>query len=79
MAAIDEPYSILLVKTNPDEIGRILAVQKPHWTPGTAHGYHGLTFALYVDQLLRRVDTTHRGIDQFFQEEIAIPFGEFRM
>lgn len=77
LAAIDEKYSIRLVKTDPDEIGRILAAQKPNWAPGTAMGYHGMTYGLLLDQVLRRVDKKHRWIDQFFREEVAIPFGMY--
>ena len=44
-------------------------------TTGTAQGYHTLTFGLYADQLVRRVDPKHRSLSQFFQEEIAQPHG----
>ena len=42
---------------------------------GTSHGYHAFSFGLYIDQLIRRVDPQQRDIQQFFQEEVAQPFG----
>ena len=45
--------------------------------PGTAVGYHTLTYGLYADQLVRRVDKHGRGLGQFFREEIAKPFGKY--
>ena len=38
-------------------------------------GYHALTYGLYVDELLRRVDPKHRTMQQFIREEIADTFG----
>jgi CubicO group peptidase (beta-lactamase class C family) len=34
---------------------RALEVQKPLWTPGTAHGYHARTFGFLLDELVRRI------------------------
>lgn len=48
-----------------------LAAQKPWWKPGSAHGYHGLTFGWLIGELVRRVDGRTLGV--FFQEEIARP------
>lgn len=42
---------------------------------GEKHGYHPLTFGLYLDQLVRHVDPAHRCLADYFQEEIAKPFG----
>ncbi|XP_013394567.1 beta-lactamase domain-containing protein 2 isoform X2 [Lingula anatina] len=60
---------------NTEEFGKLLAGQKPFWKPGTAHGYHALTFGMYVDQLMRRADPKKRGVQQFFKEELAKPLG----
>ena len=43
--------------------------------PGEKHGYHPVTFGLYLDQLVRRADPKHRSLSQYFQDEIAVPFG----
>lgn len=32
----------------------LLAAQRPRWTPGTAHGYHDLTYGWLVGEWLRR-------------------------
>lgn len=48
-----------------------LAKQKPLWEPGTAHGYHAVTYGHLVGEVLRRIDG--RTIGQYFKEEIADP------
>ena len=32
-----------------------LAAQEPWWEPGSAHGYHGVTFGHLVGEIVRRV------------------------
>ena len=44
---------------------------------GSAFGYHSISMGWYMDQLIRRVDPEHRSAGQFFQEEIAKPFGKY--
>ena len=56
-----------------DYVAGVLARQKPAWPPGTRHGYHTLTIGLYMQELIRRVDPTHRTLGHFFHEEIAVP------
>jgi CubicO group peptidase (beta-lactamase class C family) len=50
-----------------------LEVQKPYWEPGTAHGYHALTYGYLVGELVRRTDG--RSLGTFFHEEFAEPLG----
>jgi CubicO group peptidase (beta-lactamase class C family) len=50
-----------------------LAAQAPVWEPGTAHGYHAVTYGWLAGELVRRVDG--RRIGQYFAEEIAAPLG----
>lgn len=50
-----------------------LAAQRPVWTPGTAHGYHGRTFGWLVGEVIRRV--SGRTVGRFLAEEIAGPLG----
>lgn len=50
-----------------------LAAQRPQWTPGTAHGYHGRTWGWLVGEVIRRVSGRSPG--RFFAEEIAAPLG----
>lgn len=48
-----------------------LAAQKPLWEPGTAHGYHALTFGWLAGELVRRVDPAHRSLGTFVRDEIV--------
>lgn len=50
-----------------------LAAQAPAWEPGTAAGYHALTFGFLVGEIVRRV--TGRSLRAFFAEEVAGPLG----
>lgn len=50
-----------------------LARQAPVWKPGTAHGYHALTYGWLAGELVRRVDG--RTIGQYFAEDVAAPLG----
>lgn len=50
-----------------------LADQRPLWTPGTAHGYHGRTWGWLVGEVIRRVSGRTPG--RFFADEIAAPLG----
>ena len=50
-----------------------LAAQAPVWEPGTAHGYHALTYGWLAGEVVRRVDG--RSIGRFFAEEVAGPLG----
>ncbi|GAA1252998.1 serine hydrolase domain-containing protein [Kitasatospora nipponensis] len=50
-----------------------LASRAPAWEPGTAAGYHALTFGFLVGEIVRRV--TGRSLGAFFAEEVAEPLG----
>ncbi|GAA4842351.1 serine hydrolase domain-containing protein [Kitasatospora terrestris] len=50
-----------------------VAAQAPAWEPGTAHGYHPLTFGWLVGEVVRRA--SGRSIGQYFAEELARPLG----
>ncbi|MFD6885772.1 serine hydrolase domain-containing protein [Streptomyces sp. NPDC059957] len=50
-----------------------LAARAPAWEPGTAAGYHALTFGFLVGELVRRI--TGRSLGEFFAEEVAGPLG----
>ena len=65
-----------MIRDYPDEVGQILADQEPFWEPGTDHGFHS-TLGLYMDQIVRRVEPSHRSLDLLFQEEIAHRFSKF--
>jgi CubicO group peptidase (beta-lactamase class C family) len=50
-----------------------LAAEALFWEPGTAYGYHALTFGYLVGEIVRRV--TGRSLGEFFAEEVARPLG----
>lgn len=50
-----------------------LADERPWWEPGSASGYHALTYGYLVGELVRRVDG--RSLGAFLREEVARPLG----
>jgi CubicO group peptidase (beta-lactamase class C family) len=48
-----------------------LAETAPWWTPGTAHGYHVITFGHLVGEVIRRVDG--RTVGAFLRDEVTGP------
>ncbi|KAK7010016.1 Beta-lactamase domain-containing protein 2 [Biomphalaria glabrata] len=73
LIGLDERLHLFDYRDNWTKVERLLAQQKPKWPAGSAQGYHGLTFGMYADALVRKVDKQHRNLSQFFQEEIAQP------
>ncbi len=49
----------------------VLASEAPEWPPGTASGYHALTYGHLVGEVIRRVAGTSVG--RFFHDEVAGP------
>ncbi|GHB04767.1 serine hydrolase domain-containing protein [Streptomyces termitum] len=70
LAALDEPLPLSQALAW-DPMAAALAAQRPLWTPGTAHGYHGRTWGWLVGEVIRRVSGRSPG--RFFAEEIARP------
>ncbi|MEU6249450.1 serine hydrolase domain-containing protein [Glycomyces sp. NPDC047010] len=50
-----------------------IASATPQWTPGTAHGYHGVTFGHLLSAVVREV--TGSTIGAYFAEAVARPLG----
>jgi CubicO group peptidase (beta-lactamase class C family) len=50
-----------------------LAAEAPFWAPGTRNGYHGLTSAWTVGEMVHRSTGTRMG--RYFAEEVAGPLG----
>uniref|UniRef100_F1L324 Beta-lactamase domain-containing protein 2 n=2 Tax=Ascaris TaxID=6251 RepID=F1L324_ASCSU len=48
---------------------------KPLWTPGTATGYHAITFGWLLDGIVQKADEKGRNIRTFFREEVAEKYG----
>jgi CubicO group peptidase (beta-lactamase class C family) len=56
-----------------DGVCRQIAAAEPWWEPGTAQGYHLVTFGFILGEVVRRV--TGRTLGQFLRTEIAEPLG----
>jgi len=54
-----------------DRIVSLLAAEAPWWEPGTANGYHAMTFGYLAGEIIRRVSGLSVGT--FFREEVAEP------
>ena len=50
-----------------------LARSEPWWEPGTASGYHAMTFGFLVGEVVRRI--TGQSVGTFFRSEVAEPLG----
>jgi CubicO group peptidase (beta-lactamase class C family) len=48
-----------------------LAALEPQWEPGTAAGYHSVTYGFLVGEVIRRI--TGRSVGGFFAQEVAGP------
>ena len=54
LAALDRPMSREeLLSWTP--VITALEAQQPNWPPGTAHGYHSMTYGFLVGELIRRL------------------------
>jgi CubicO group peptidase (beta-lactamase class C family) len=67
LCALDARVDIL----DYDAVIRALEVQKPLWSPGTAHGYHARTFGFLLDELVRRI--AGKTLSQYWREVFAQP------
>jgi CubicO group peptidase (beta-lactamase class C family) len=72
LPVVDDPPPIEAV-LQWDPIVEALAAQAPVWEPGTAHGYHALTFGWLVGELVRRI--SGQPIGDFVQEHLSGPLG----
>jgi CubicO group peptidase (beta-lactamase class C family) len=74
LPVVDEPLDASLLQDF-DRLAAAIARQRPLWTPGTRHGYHGVSLGWYEGELIRRVDPKRRTLGRFFADEIAAPLG----
>lgn len=54
-----------------DRMVKAMEEEEPFWEPGTANGYHAITFGWLVGEVVRRV--SGKSLGTFFKEEIADP------
>lgn len=59
--------------TDWDSVCERIAAAEPWWEPGTAQGYHVVTFGFILGEVIRRV--TGRTLGQYLRTEIAEPLG----
>ncbi|GGP11222.1 beta-lactamase family protein [Nonomuraea glycinis] len=69
---LEEPVPVALFEDQPAIAAR-LAGQAPIWEPGSAHGYHALTYGFLVGEVVRRV--TGKSVGDLVAAEIAGPLG----
>ena len=72
--------AVLLIEQlgNTSHVSRVIESATPtasevHHSPQEPGVYHVLTYGLLVDQLVRRVDPSHRSVADFFVQEVARP------
>ncbi len=51
----------------------VLAAEAPEWEPGSANGYHAVTYGHLVGEVVRRI--SGRTLGAFFRDEVAAPLG----
>lgn len=56
---------------DPEACAAALAALPPLWSPGTAHGYHPLSWGYLIGEVVRRIDG--RSLGTILREEIAGP------
>ncbi|MFN3314158.1 MAG: serine hydrolase domain-containing protein, partial [Hyphomonas sp.] len=57
---------------DPPACAAALAALPPMWPPGTAHGYHPLTWGYLVGEVVRRI--TGRSVGTILRDDICAPF-----
>ena len=72
LAWVDEPLTLEQALAWEPMI-HALERQAPSWEPGTAHGYHAITFGNLVGELVRRI--TGQTIGTYFRELAGDPLG----
>ena len=72
LAVLDEPITPAQAVAW-DPMVAALAAQRPAWEPGTATGYHGLTYGWLVGEVVRRA--SGRSIGTVLAEDVAGPLG----
>ena len=72
LPVIEDPITVAECHDH-DVVAARLAGQRPRWEPGTAHGYHALTYGWLVGEVVRRV--AGRSVGGILAEEICGPLG----
>ncbi|NRQ38350.1 beta-lactamase family protein [Nonomuraea sp. NN258] len=70
LPTVEDPVPVEQFEDHPAIAAR-LAGQAPIWEPGTAHGYHALTYGFLLGEVIRRV--TGKSVGELVAAEIAGP------
>jgi CubicO group peptidase (beta-lactamase class C family) len=70
LCAIEKPLSLADL-WDEEKVTDALEAQTPYWQPGTAQGYHAVSFGLYVSELFKRV--AGMSVGRFLSDYIATP------
>ncbi|MEQ4718127.1 serine hydrolase domain-containing protein [Nonomuraea sp. B19D2] len=72
LPVVEEPVPVAEFG-DPAAIAARLVGQAPLWEPGSAHGYHALSYGFLVGEVIRRV--TGKSVGELVAAEIAEPLG----
>ncbi|MFI6790180.1 serine hydrolase domain-containing protein [Nonomuraea sp. NPDC050383] len=72
LPVVEDPVPVEEFGDHPAIAAR-LAGQRPLWEPGSAHGYHALSYGFLVGEVVRRV--TGKSVGELVAAEIAGPLG----
>ncbi|XP_055875594.1 beta-lactamase domain-containing protein 2-like [Biomphalaria glabrata] len=75
LAALSDNFELRWMRDDPQKLTDMLAAQAPLWPPGSAHGYSPIVIGLYLNEIVKKVDKKGRQLSEYFNDEIAIPFG----
>jgi len=56
---------------DPKTMAAAAEIQRPLWEPGTAQGYHGISYGFYVAELFRRI--AGESLGEFLRREVTTP------
>ena len=73
LAGIDDPNWTPADWYDWDKCVHRLENQPPMWPPGTASGYHPVTFGFLAGEIARRTDADGRNIGRILREDICAP------
>ncbi|WCN83334.1 serine hydrolase domain-containing protein [Micromonospora sp. LH3U1] len=72
LPALDRPLTLDEVLAW-DPVIKAIEAQAPLWQPGTAHGYHSMTYGWLIGEVIRRITGQLPG--EFFRDTVADPLG----
>lgn len=74
LVLLDSPLELRDLRDNPKKVEKVLAAQGTVWPAGSKFGYHAVTYGLYLDKLVEKVDPAGRSTEQVFLEDLAQPY-----